>query len=78
MNALRTARAFRASYYRFVHTSGSHENSPEMLGTARSESEGFSAQLTYGSSGMLHRLSRTAPMCEDPARILAMVLVDNT
>ena len=48
MKALRAERAFRASYYRFVHTSGSLANSPEMLGAARPESEGFSAQAHMG------------------------------
>ncbi len=30
--------------YRFVHTPGSTGNTPEMLGAARPESEGFNAQ----------------------------------
>lgn len=53
-NTMATAGAFkvtmtpRARSYRLVHTSGSHENSPEMLGTAKSESEGF---RSYGLGG---------------------------
>ena len=34
--------------YRFVHTPGTLGNTPEMLGAARPESEGFSAQAHMG------------------------------
>ena len=44
-----------------------------MLGAAKPESEGFSAQVHMGSNGPERRLSQAAPMCEDHARILAMV-----
>lgn len=59
--------------YRFVHTPGRDGNSPEMLGVASPESEGFSAQLTRGNRGPVSRHSHAAEMCEDPDRILAMV-----
>ena len=48
MGAFKVAMTPCTLIYRFVHTSGSPGNSPEMLGTAKPESEGFSAQTHEG------------------------------
>jgi len=53
------AMTLRTLIYRFVHTSGSPGNSPEMLGAARPESEGFNAhpctaQRRLASSAQSH------------------------
>jgi hypothetical protein len=65
----------RALYYRFVHTLSSLGNRPEMLGPAGPESEGFSVRPSRHYTVAKRQLSSTMPMCEDPARILAMVLI---
>lgn len=74
MDELRRAwPSMAAPSYRFMHTSGSLGNGPEMLGAARSEAE----DLVYGTSGHCsgpkRRLSRMVPMYEALGRILALV-----
>jgi len=71
--ALQAERAFCAPYYRFVHTLDSTGNSPEMLGAAGPESEGFSAQPCTAPRRLDCGFRRTVSMCEDRTRILAMV-----
>jgi len=44
-----------------------------MLGPAGPESEGFSVRPSRHYTVAKHQLSSTMPMCEDPARILAVV-----
>ncbi len=70
--------ATRVAIYARVSTG---EQSPELqLRHLRDYAglRGFAVHREYvdqASGGIMHRLSRTAPMCEDPARILAMVLI---
>jgi len=76
-NRMTTAGTFKvvmtpcARSYRFAHISGSPGNGPEMLNAPRPKLEGF--RPTGHRGGLMRRRSRTAPMCEDPARILAVV-----
>ena len=55
-------------------TARTSQQTPRKCWTRRGRNQrGLVHSPTWGSGSTTRRLSRTAPMCEDPARILAMV-----